>query len=167
MLIVMLIIVSGLPGSGKSYFASRLARHLGATYLSSDALRKDLINEPLYSLEEKERVYVNLMTKASEALRAGRSVVLDATFHTTARRQNVAQLGAESGVSPHWIEVFAAEPIIRARLAKKRPDSDADTAVYEKIMRESEPLSEDHLRLESTQSNLADMIEKALRYLGL
>lgn len=162
----MLIVVCGLPGSGKSYFASHLAQRLGAAYLSSDALRGELIREPRYSRAEKERVYKALMAKASDNLRAGKTVVLDATFHAAARRQKVTQFAAESGHAPHWIEVFAAEPILRARLAKERSDSDADYAVHEKIKQEFDPLTEHHLRLESTQSNLAEMLEKALRYVG-
>lgn len=162
----MLVVVYGLPGSGKSYFASRLAERLEATCLSSDALRKELVDEPRYSAEEKERVYENLFAKASAALHGGGSVVLDATFHTAARRQRVIQLADESGAALHWIEVFAAEPVLRARLAMDRPDSDADYVVHEKIKREFEPVTEPHLRLESTQSNLAQMLDGALGYLG-
>ena len=162
----MLIVVYGLPGSGKSYFASRLAKYFGATYLSSDALRRELVSEPGYSREEKKRVYEDLLARASAALRGGNTVVLDATFHTAARRQKVMQLAGESGAALHWIEVFAAEPVLRVRLAMDRPDSDADYAVHEKIKQEFEPMNEQHLRLESTQSNLAEMLDKALGYLG-
>ncbi|MBL0741046.1 AAA family ATPase [Chryseolinea lacunae] len=34
-----LVPVVGLPGSGKSFFASRFAEALGAVYLSSDVMR--------------------------------------------------------------------------------------------------------------------------------
>lgn len=161
----MLIGVCGLPGSGKSYFASRLAKQLEATYLSSDALRKELVSEPRYSYNEKERVYENLLAQASTHLRDGGTVVLDATFHTAARRHRVTQLGAESGATLRWIEVFATKPVLRTRLAADRPDSDADYAVYEKIRQESEPMTEEHIGLESTQSNLTEMLDQALGYL--
>jgi predicted kinase len=162
----MLVVVYGLPGSGKRYFASRLAKRLGATCLSSDALRKKLIEEPRYSREEKARVYARLLVQADENLRTGQTVVLDATFHTASRRRQVTQLVAGRDVALRWIEVFAAEPILRARLARDRPDSDADYAVYEKLKRGFEPMTGEHLRLESTQTNLAEMLECALEYLG-
>jgi len=35
----MIIIVFGLPGSGKSYFASKLAERINARYINSDVIR--------------------------------------------------------------------------------------------------------------------------------
>lgn len=160
----MLVAVFGLPGSGKSYFASRLADRIGAAYLGSDALRRKLVQDPGYAPEEKERVYADLIARASSGLRAGRTVVLDATFHTAARRRKVARLATASGVPVRWIEVFAADPVVRRRLAGERQDSDADYAVHEKIRREFEPMQEPHLRIESTQANVAQMLERALAY---
>ncbi|MCA9531473.1 MAG: ATP-binding protein [Myxococcales bacterium] len=161
----MLIVVFGLPGSGKSYFASRLAARLGAAYLSSDALRRELAHKPGYSSAEKARVYEQLLAEASTYLRAERSVVLDATFHRAARRQAVTELATATGAELRWIEIVAPEPTLRERLAKARPDSDADYAVYEKLKQEFEPLAEPHLRLTSTDHNLADMLDKGLKHI--
>jgi predicted kinase len=161
----MLVVVFGLPGSGKSYFASRLAKRLGAVYLGSDAMRRGVVGKPHYSPDEKQRVYDAVAARASEDLRDGRSVVLDATFHTAVRRRRIAELAAGADTQLRWIEVHAADPVIRERLARKRPDSDADYAVHEAIRREFEPMSGDHLRLESTQHNLDVMLEQALEYL--
>ena len=44
-----LIAVSGLPGTGKSYFCSKLAERLPFVILESDALRKVLCSPPSYS----------------------------------------------------------------------------------------------------------------------
>ena len=52
----MIVIVMGLPGSGKSYFASRLAAAIHATYISSDKVRKILIARRTYLEKEKELV---------------------------------------------------------------------------------------------------------------
>jgi len=41
------IAVSGLPGTGKSYFCRRLVERLPSIILESDALRKELFPQPL------------------------------------------------------------------------------------------------------------------------
>ena len=53
----MVIIVCGLPGSGKSYFAERLAKKIDADYVNSDRLRKELFPSRTYSDREKATVY--------------------------------------------------------------------------------------------------------------
>lgn len=162
----MLIAVFGLPGSGKSYFASHLAEHIDAVYLSSDKLRKEMLTDIRYSPEEKEKVYQKLLEKAEEYLRQKQAVVIDATFHQATRRKELTALAARVLLPLFWIEVFADEKLIQERVSGKRKNSDADFAVYRKIKAAFEPFKEKHLRLESTNHNLQEMLEKALEYLN-
>ena len=46
------IAVSGLPGTGKSYFSRKLAERLPFLILESDALRKLLFPSPAYTAQE-------------------------------------------------------------------------------------------------------------------
>ncbi len=161
----MLIAVFGLPGSGKSYFASHLSRKVNALYLSSDVLRKQLLSDPNYSPAEKERIYENLFSKASLAIENDHKVVLDATFHSEERRAELGRMCTRLKASLYWIEVVADEELIRKRVSRKRKNSDADFSVYQKIKAWFEPLKEDHLVLKSTNNNLEEMLAKALSYL--
>jgi predicted kinase len=77
----MLIIVTGLPGTGKSTVAAALARELGADALSTDRIRREAARPPGFSKAEKGSVYERMFARAERRLRAGRSVVLDATFY--------------------------------------------------------------------------------------
>src|SRR5947207_952910 len=54
-----LVTLTGLPGTGKSFFAARLREALGgrAVVLESDALRKALVARPTYSLPESARLF--------------------------------------------------------------------------------------------------------------
>ena len=52
-----LIVVSGLPGTGKSYFSNKLAERLPLIILESDALRKALFPSPSYSPQESSRLF--------------------------------------------------------------------------------------------------------------
>ena len=57
----MIVIVFGLPGSGKSYFATRLVKKLKARYVSSDIIRKDFTFKSKYSYSAKWRMYMKML----------------------------------------------------------------------------------------------------------
>jgi aminoglycoside phosphotransferase family enzyme len=88
----------GVPASGKSTLASKLARILSIEVHNSDRLRKTLhgidvftcSSEPtdqgLYAPEVKEKVYAYLFELARKAIREGRSVILDAAFSAPTHR---------------------------------------------------------------------------------
>ena len=56
----MLIIICGLPGTGKTFIAKKLAPKINAEHLSTDRIRKELFPEPTYSEDEKNKVYVEM-----------------------------------------------------------------------------------------------------------
>lgn len=160
----MVIIVFGLPGSGKSYFASRLAKSMHAVYLNSDRIRKEMFEQRTYSPREKKAVYGQMLLGLRKALKQRKNVVLDATFHKTVTRELFIKEMAGKGAI-RFIEVRAAESIIRERLRKERPDSEADLPVYQRICLAYEPLAEPHLVLKSTNENIDAMLLKAAEYL--
>ena len=161
----MIVIVFGLPGSGKSFFASRLAERIHASYLGSDKLRKELLPVRTYSDEEKEMVYKVMLDKAMEVSRNNEDVVVDATFYKRSLRDKVLQ--ETTGVElVRWIEVTADEDLIRDRLIRPRIESEADYNVYLKLKKDWEPMDEDHLVLRSTNENLESLLETAIDYLN-
>ncbi|NAS13739.1 AAA family ATPase [Poritiphilus flavus] len=158
----MIVFVSGLPGSGKSYFAIRLARIIDAEYINSDELRKKLFSKRTYSKGEKARVYDAMLQSMQGAMNRGMSVVLDATFHKKEIRNWFLQ---KTKGSVFFIEVWADEEITKERLKQNRPYSEADFGVYEIIRKQWEPLTKPHLTLQSTNSNIDEMLQKAMEYL--
>lgn len=160
----MVVIVFGLPGSGKSYFASRLAKRIDADYINSDRLRKEMFKMRTYSRQEKESVYQTMLQKMKEDVVQNKNVVLDATFHKKETRQPfVKEMKTKGGI--YFIEIVAEERIIRERLKRKRRYSEADFKVYKIISSENELLPESHLVLESTNTNIKEMLGKAVDYL--
>lgn len=160
----MVVIVFGLPGSGKSYFASRLAKRIDADYVNSDRLRKEMFKMRTYSRQEKESVYQTMLQKMKEDVVQNKNVVLDATFHKKETRQPfVKEMKTKGGI--YFIEIVAEERIIRERLKRKRRYSEADFKVYKIISSENELLPESHLVLESTNTNIKEMLGKAVDYL--
>jgi predicted kinase len=160
----MIVIVFGLPGSGKSYFASRLAKLINAGYVNSDRLRKEMFKTRTYSEQEKAAVYHAMLEKMKEAIHQNRNLVVDATFHKSETRKPFIK-ETEGKENIFFIEVRADENIIRERLKKDRADSEADFEMYKFIKQHYEPLNIHHLLLESTDENIDDMLQKAAAYL--
>lgn len=160
--IATIVAICGLPGSGKSYFATRLAEKLGAAYISSDEIRKQMFAVRTYSHEEKLSVYHEMTERAARAVVEKKDVVLDATFY----RKDIRDLLTKAVESPlRWIEVWADESVIRERLSKPRMHSEADIEVYLKLRDKWEPLTGEYLRLQSTDNNIDEMLDQATQYL--
>ena len=153
----MIVIVFGLPGSGKSYFARKFADLINADYISSDRVRKEMLNSTTYSGKEKLSVYDEMLMRMKRLIRENRSVVIDATFYLDKIRKKFSR--EESNI--FFIEVKADEQVIIERLKRKRSDSNADFEVYKKIKQQWEPMCEPHLLLQSTDANIGDMLNKA------
>ncbi len=162
----MVVIVFGLPGSGKSYFASRLANLINAEYINSDVVRRTFPDKKTYSLNEKLSVYNEMLKRMKEMLKENRNLVLDATFYKSdIRIKFIYEANLNEKIS--FIEVRANESVISERLKKTRTDSEADFEVYKKIKNEWEPFNQDHLILQSTDNNIEEMLHKAAGYLNL
>lgn len=162
----MIVIVFGLPGSGKSYFASLLSTLINAEYINSDQVRKHMLDKKTYSLNEKLSVYHEMLLQMKEFMKQKRNLVLDATFYKNdIRKKFMDKARLHGGIT--FIEVTADESIIRERLKTPRLDSDADFKVYKLIKEQWEPLHEPHLILRSTNDNIAEMLLKAADYLHL
>lgn len=162
----MIVIVFGLPGSGKSYFASRLAGMINAEYINSDKVRKTMFETSTYSKKEKLAVYDEMISQIAETVRKHKNVVLDATFYKNDVRKRFLN-EAENIGGIIFIEIRAEEHLIRERLKKPRKYSEADFKVYEKIKKQWEPLKQTHLILQSTDDNIRDMLKKTADYLHL
>jgi predicted kinase len=103
-----LFIMLGYPGSGKSYFAKRLAPEIKAVRLNGDSIRHNMFTD------EKQRWYPRnnplvfgaLDYAAQEILKAGYSVIYDASHNRRVDRTKAAKLGEPFGVTPIiiWIQ---------------------------------------------------------------
>lgn len=162
----MVVIVFGLPGSGKSYFARRLAELINADYINSDVVRQELLNKKTYSEQEKLFVYNEMVNRMKARMKQNRNVIIDATFYKhDIRKLFTREAKIKNEVA--FIEVVADEAVISERLKTPRAESDADFEVYKKIKEQWQPLQQPHLVLQSTNDNIGEMLHKASDYLNL
>lgn len=177
----LLVIVSGLSGTGKSALAHILAPALGAELFASDQVRKELAgigstthrNDPygagIYTPRFTARTHAELFRRAGAALAAGRSVILDATFIARTRRDQARRLAQQAGAHVICIECRASEAVVRARLQQRADEpgsvSDARWDTYLAQRRAQDPIDEldawQHLPLDLDQP-LQDCASRAL-----
>ncbi len=152
---VTLVLVGGLPGTGKSALAGAVADRLGFTVLSSDRLRKELAGiEPhqhvpadygtgIYTRSCTERTYAELVSRAVGLLGLGESVVLDATWTSAQHRQAAA--AAADRAAADLVQLCCSAPlqVIASRLASRAGGvSDATPAIAAQLAAEQEPWPE-------------------------
>ncbi|MDB5446019.1 MAG: hypothetical protein JWQ97_1336, partial [Phenylobacterium sp.] len=137
-----LVAVGGRSGTGKSSLARAIAPQLGpppgAVILRSDEVRKRLAGlaptdraAPLaYGDAADAAVFDELFGLAERLLRAGRAVVLDATFLRPELRGRAEALAARAGVAFDGLWLEAPLEVLSARVAVRRGDaSDAGVEV--------------------------------------
>ena len=159
----MIIIVFGLPGSGKTYFAKALANTLHATYINSDTIRETFPDPNRFSRVDKNIVYDMMLNKMLTAMHEGKTVILDATFYKNDFRRRFTSYVREQG-DLHFIQITADESVIKKRLAH-RTNSHADFSIYQLVKADWDPVEFPHLTIQSTDHNINEMISKALEYL--
>jgi uncharacterized protein len=126
-----LVLVGGTVGVGKSTVARALAEASGAALFSSDRTRKRLAglrpearaaaapDAGLYAPEWHDRAYAALLEHAAPALRAGRTVVLDATWSERPRRAAARELAHRLGAAAWLVRVDCAEATALARVRER------------------------------------------------
>lgn len=72
----MKILIMGLPGSGKTYLAERLQKHLGCAWFNADAVRK-MANDWEFSSEARIRQARRMMNLADFEKAQGNTVICD------------------------------------------------------------------------------------------
>ncbi len=144
--VVTLVLIGGLPGTGKTTLAADVGANLGWAVLSSDRIRKEIAGLPpladgrsafgtgIYTFEWTARTYGELLRRAGELLARGESAILDASW--TSGELRSAAAGVARAQHAHLIEVLcAAAPEVAERrlLTRPRGASDAGPQIPAKL----------------------------------
>jgi predicted kinase len=151
----LLVLLVGLPGTGKSRLARRLAASLDAQVVESDRVRKQLFAEPRYTGGEHAAVYGWCHTVLRSALMVGRNVIFDATNLEERIRRRVYDMVEQCNAGLFIIWVTCPPTVVQERLLRRQqaPEeddlSDADWRVYLELRRRVEPIRRPHLVINS------------------
>jgi hypothetical protein len=138
---VQLIVIGGLPGTGKSTLARGLGDELGWPVLRSDEMRKQQAGldprqrspapygEGIYSANMTATTYEALLGQAGALLANGVSVILDASFSKARWRAEVTALANDTLADLTELRCVLPVNIAAARLARRAAgDEDASDA---------------------------------------
>lgn len=149
----MLVVVCGLPGTGKTTVSGTIADRVDGDRLRTDVIRKELVADPDYAPAETRRVYDELFARARSVAEQDGTAVLDGTFKRESDRLRARNLAAELGVPFHLVHVECDPAVAKERIATRADDeSDADVAVYETHRDAFEPIGMEHHSVDNSGS---------------
>jgi uncharacterized protein len=140
---VALVLIGGLPGTGKSALAGAVAGRLGATVLSSDRIRKELAGLPaahqpavpygsgIYAPTFTDATYAELLRRAGVLLGQGELVLADASWTSAGQRAAAASAARSAGARLIQLQCTAPADITGQRLRSRisgASDADRDIA---------------------------------------
>ncbi len=163
-----LVIVSGLPGTGKSYFSRKLAERLPSAVIESDALRKQLFPTPTYSAEESHRLFNACHRLIEELLGKGVPVILDATNLVEHHREPLYRIARRLGAKLIIVRVEAPRELVRQRLQgraegiNREDKSDAGWSIYQRMRTRVERISRNYFAVD-TSRDITPVIDKIVR----
>jgi aminoglycoside phosphotransferase family enzyme/predicted kinase len=177
-----LVLIGGLPGTGKSTLAQDLAQRADFRLIRSDGVRKELAGLPAetsarYPFEEgiyapawTERTYAECLSRAEKLLFEGNRVIVDANFGEESRRRTFLEAAARLAVPAVFILCQSDPAVVRQRLESRRGDvSDADWAVYQQATQRWEaigPQTRELVRDVSTSGTKGQALTRVLDVLG-
>ncbi|GAB3979500.1 AAA family ATPase [Actinoallomurus acanthiterrae] len=137
---VSLVLVGGLPGTGKTALSEALGDRLGFTVLNSDRVRKELAElspdtpapapygTGIYNAFWTRRTYAELLKRAARLMSYGESVIVDASWTSAEHRADAARTAEQAHAD--LIPLRCDTPLAGERLhTRPRGVSDADPAI--------------------------------------
>ncbi len=178
---VRLVLVGGLPATGKSTVSDAIVDATGWTVLRSDEVRKELAGlahgasmadapgAGRYNLAERAAVYRECLRRAGRLLSLGETVVLDASWADLEWRTDAAAIAL--GCAADLVELccFAPAAVTERRLhirsVSEHSISDADAAVFEHLRDTAAPWATAFVV--DTSGPLQNTITATLAHLGV
>jgi predicted kinase len=161
-----LVVLAGLPGTGKSTLARMVAARLGAVWLRVDTVEAALLKAGLSSsFETGLAAYLGVRDIAAEQLESRRSVVIDAVNGVEPARRMWRELAESRGVIQYIIEVRCSDRAVhRARVESRGGGTPPlPPPTWEEVVhREYQPWDVPHLSvdgIDSPEKNVGRILE--------
>jgi predicted kinase len=177
---VRLVLVGGLPGTGKSTLAMAASQATGWTLLRSDAVRQQLIpggpptpstrdyGTGRYQREYVDAVYAELLRRCEPQLRRGHTVVLDASWARRSWREAARQVGVRTGAEMIELQCQVPPVVADRRMVGRARDagdpSEATPAVAHAMASSFDPWPES--TVVDTAAPVADVLRTVLEGIG-
>jgi predicted kinase len=173
---MMLIVMAGLPSSGKSSLAAALQPLLGAVVLNKDAVRAVLFPPPVldYSTAQDDVCMAAIYQAAAVIQRSSprQAVIIDGrTFLRSYQIHDVVALAASLNTTPRIIECVCDDDVAKARLESdlaqgEHPAGNRTYALYLALKAAAEPITVPRLLLDTGKTPLEECVKRSITYLS-
>jgi predicted kinase len=143
----MLVIFGGLPGTGKSTLALRLAHQIGAVYLRIDTIERAMAAGD-EALSVGERGYRVAYAVAEDNLRLGHTVIADSVNPLQITRSAWRDVAARLEVDWVEIEVVCSDPVEHRHRIETR-STGISVTWHEVVTRDFEPWIGERIRVDT------------------
>ena len=166
-----LIVLSGLPGSGKSTVAEGLSRALSLPVFSIDPIEAAMWRAGLAKTQTGIAAYDVAIALADEHLRLGHSVIVDAVNPIEAPRAAWRDLGAKYRADLKIIECICTDETVHRRRieARIRNIPGMLEVTWERVLQrraEYEAWADERLVLDTSANSPQQLLVEALSYVG-
>ena len=155
----MLIVMSGLPGVGKTAISSELAIATGAVHLRIDSIEQALRSA---GWRVEGEGYAVAYALAADNLALGRTVIADCVNPWPLTRAAWRAVAERSGVRAVEIEVVCSDPVEhRRRVEQRQPDIDGHQlpSWQDVVERDYRPWDDPRLVLDTARSGIAECVQ--------
>lgn len=164
----LLIVLIGLPGSGKTTLARWLGSHAEVAVVSRDVIRGAMFPRCSYTVEEKRAAYEAMKAAVALTLRQGKTACTDGiTFASQEDRDDMTQIAASAGTPVLWVWCDVPIDVARQRVAHDTVTvfADRSPALVSEVASRFAAVDGDALRLDMTEP-VAVVGARLLRALG-
>jgi len=152
-----LLVMCGLPATGKSTAAGEIARRRGFPIVATDAVRREILkDEDIFdpavasNAERRQRVYDEVFRRAEQSLARSRGAILDGTFLTQRLRHRAAGIAASGGRRFVIMETRCSEKTALRRISERTRENTLSNALTAQAYFENksrfEPVDPDALK---------------------
>jgi predicted kinase len=161
-----LIVLAGLPASGKSTIARGLARRTGAIWLRVDSMDQAIWASGTAPEDLRDWTYRAAQAVAADNLALGRDVIADCVNDWREAREGWEACRRKAGAEVTWLEVVCSDPVEHRRRVETRmvdveglklPDWNAVLA------RDYHPWDRDHATIDTAHRSIDDCVDAAMR----
>lgn len=162
----LLIVLGGLPGSGKTSIAKELSLQLNSVYLRIDTIEQTLVRENC--LKVGHEGYLVAYAIAEDNLHAGNIVIADSVNSIPITRESWRNVAEKTATNIFEIEVICSDKKEHQHRVEKRKAGISGHKMptwNDVIMREYYPWKTKNLTIDTAKQNVAGAIVEILKHI--